>query len=124
MLQKVTPILRVERIEPSLSFWVDRLGFTKVVEVNEGDALGFVILRLGHVEVMLQSRASLAKDIPALGQGPFPPSVLYIGATELDELEKKLQGVEMIIPRRVTDYGATEIWAREPGGHVVGFAAA
>ncbi len=124
MLQKVTPILRVENIEPSLGFWVDRLGFTKVVEVNEGDALGFVILRLGHVEIMLQSRASLAKDIPALGQGAFPPCVLYIGVTELDELEKKLEGIEVIVPRRVTFYGATEIWAREPGGHVVGFAAA
>jgi len=124
MLQKVTPVLRVERIEPSLNFWVDRLGFTKVVEVNEGDALGFVILSLGHVEIMLQSRVSLAKDIPALGQGAFPPSMLYIGATDIDELEKKLEGVEKIIPRRVTDYGVTEIWVREPGGHVVGFAAA
>ncbi len=124
MIQKATPILRVERIEPCLTFWVGRLGFTKVTEVLEGDALGFVILTLGHVEIMLQSRASLAKDIPALAAGVFPPTVLYLGVTQLDEIESRLKGVEVVVPRRQTDYGATEIWVRDPGGHVVGFASA
>ena len=114
----------MEKIEPCLSFWVDRLGFTKVTEVNEGDALGFVILTLGHIEVMLQSRASLAKDIPALAQGEFPASVLYFGITGLEEIEKKLEGVEVVVPRRETFYGAREIWVRAPGGHVVAFASA
>lgn len=123
MLQKLTPILRMEKIEPSLNFWVDRLAFTKVVEVNEGEALGFVILRLGHIEVMLQSRASLAKDIATLAQGEFAASVLYFGITDLEEREKRLEGVEVVVPRRETFYGAREIWVRAPGGHIVGFAA-
>ena len=42
---KITPILVVEEIEPSLKFWVDKLGFAKTVEVPEGDKLGFVILQ-------------------------------------------------------------------------------
>jgi uncharacterized glyoxalase superfamily protein PhnB len=124
VLQKLTPILRMEKIEPSLSFWVDRLGFTKVVEVNEGDALGFVILKLGHIEIMLQSRASLAKDIPLLAEGAFPASVIYFGITDLEEIEKRIEGVEVVVPRRETFYGAREIWVRAPGGHIVGFAAA
>ncbi len=124
MLQKQTPILRVETIEPSLSFWVDQLGFTKVTEVREGEVLGFVILRLGHIEVMLQSRANLAKDIPDLAKGEFEGALLYVGTTDLDEIEKKLDGVQVIVPRRQTFYGATEIWVRAPGGYVVGFTAA
>jgi uncharacterized glyoxalase superfamily protein PhnB len=124
MFQKLTPILRVENIEPHLDFWVNRLGFTKVMEVKEGEEVGFVILTLGHIEVMLQTRASLAKDIPALAKGDFCATVLYLGITDLEEIEKKLIGVEVIVPKRQTTYGANEIWVRAPGGHVVGFAAA
>ena len=123
MIQKATPLLRVERIEPSLSFWVDRLGFQKVTEVMEGDSLGFVILAKGHVEIMLQSRASLTKDLPQLAAGAMTPSVVYVGVTNLQEVASKLAASEVVVPRRTTYYGMEEIWAREPGGHVVGFAA-
>jgi hypothetical protein len=123
MIQKATPLLRVERVEPSLPFWVDRLGFQKVTEVMEGNALGFVILTKGHVEIMLQSRASLAKDMPVLSVGAMAPAVVYMGVTNLEEIASKLTPSEVIVPRRSTYYGMDEIWAREPGGHVIAFAA-
>ena len=123
MIQKATPILRVERIEPSLAFWVDRLGFQKVVEVMEGDSLGFVILSKAHVEIMLQSRASLAKDLPMLSVGALSPAVVYLGVTNLEEIASKLTPSEIIVPKRSTTYGMDEIWVREPGGHVIGIAA-
>jgi len=123
MIQKATALLRVERVEPSLAFWVDRLGFQKVVEIMEGDSLGFVILSKGHVEIMLQSRASLAKDLPMLGVGAFAPAVVYLGVTDLNEISSKLNASEIIVPKRNTYYGMEEIWVREPGGHVVGIAA-
>ncbi len=124
MILKMTPLLRVEAIEPCLSFWAERLGFTKVTEVMEGDNLGFVILTRGHVEVMLQSRASLAKDIPLLAQGAFSASVLYLGVTDFEELGPKLEGADIVVPKRETFYGATEIWVRDPAGNIIGFAAA
>jgi len=123
MIQKATALLRVERVEPSLTFWVDRLGFQKVTEVMEGDSLGFVILAKGHVEVMLQSRASLAKDLPALSVGALSPAVIYLGVTDLEEIAGKLSQSEIIVPRRSTLYGMDEVWVREPGGHVIGIAA-
>jgi len=123
MIQKATPLLRVERVEPSLAFWVDRLGFQKVTEVMEGDSLGFVILSRGHVELMLQSRSSLAKDLPMLSVGAMAPSVVYMGVTSIQEIEGKLAHSEIIVPKRTTYYGMEEIWVREPGGHIIGFAA-
>jgi len=123
MIQKATPLLRVERVEPSLTFWVDRLGFQKVTEVMEGDSLGFVILAKGHVEIMLQSRASLAKDLPMLSVGALSPAVVYLGVTNLEEIASKLSPTEIIVPKRTTYYGMDEIWVREPGGHVIGMAA-
>jgi len=123
MIQKATPLLRVERVEPSLPFWVDRLGFQKVTEVMEGNSVGFVILTKGHVEIMLQSRASLAKDLPLLSVGAMAPAVVYMGVTNLEEIASKLSPTEIMVPKRSTEYGMEEIWVREPGGHVIGFAA-
>ena len=48
-MKKLAPVLVVDRIEPCLPFWVDRLGFEKTVEVPESDRLGFVILASGPV---------------------------------------------------------------------------
>lgn len=121
-MKKLTPVLFVDEIEPCLEFWVNRLGFQKTVEVPEGDKLGFVILAHGSIEVMLQSRASLAKDIPALAKGSLAPTFLYIEVADLDEIARRLDGVEVVVPRRKTFYGALEIGVREPGGHVVTFA--
>jgi len=61
---KITPVLIVEQIEPSLEFWVNRMGFEKIVEVPEEDRLGFVILVRNGVELMLQTEASVRKDQP------------------------------------------------------------
>ena len=123
-MKKLTPVLLVEEIEPSLPFWVDRLGFQKTVEVPEGSKLGFVSLAKDNVEIMYQSRASLEKDAPALAKGPFRSStVLYIQVPKIEEIVEKLKGVEVIIPLRKTFYGAHEIGVREPAGNVIIFAA-
>ena len=42
---KLTPVLIVEAVERSLPFWVDRMGFTKTVEVPDEDKIGFAILQ-------------------------------------------------------------------------------
>ena len=120
-MKKLTPAMFVEKIEPCLPFWVDRLGFQKTVEVPEGDALGFVILARDNVEVMLQSRASVAKDVPALAADPSR-SFLYVEVDELAPILERLQGAEIVVPVRKTFYGATEIAVRDPAGNVVAFA--
>jgi hypothetical protein len=33
-----------------------------------------------------------------------------------------MAGADIVVPRRSTFYGADEVFAREPGGHIVGFA--
>ena len=121
-MQKLTPVLYVEEIEPALPFWVDRLGFEKTAEVPEGDRLGFVILQKGAVEVMYQTRASVEGDIPALASTPMGGSLLFIQVDDLDAVAKALDGVEPVVPRRKTFYGADELIVREPAGNVVTFA--
>lgn len=121
-MKKLSPVLLVESIEAALPFWVDRLGFQKVAEVPHGAHLGFVILVQGAVEVMLQTRASVAADIPALAQHPAG-SFLYVEVDDLDAVAAKLKGAELVMPRRQTPYGMDELIVHAPGGHVVAFSA-
>jgi hypothetical protein len=118
--KKLSPVLVVERIEPCLAFW-QKLGFEKAVEVPHDGALGFVILARDGIEVMYQSVASVKADVPGMAK----PSVsgLYIEVDALGPVLEQLKGAEVVLPRRKSSYGADEIFVREPGGNVVGFAA-
>jgi len=122
-IKKITPLLFVEEIEPCAKFWTERLGFQKTAEVPEGGKLAFVILQKGNVELMYQSFASLAKDMPALGAAARKgPSFLYVEVDDLDPVIAAVKGSEVYMPVRTTFYGAKEIGVKDPAGHHVTFA--
>ena len=122
VLKRITTVLPVAAIEPCLPFW-EAVGLVRTVEVPHGEALGFVILAGHGVELMLQTHASIAEDMPQLadearrGQG-----FLFIEVADIDAVERALAGQPLAFPRRTTFYGATEVGYREPGGHAVTFA--
>ncbi len=120
---KVAPTLIVEKIEPTMSFLVKRLGFTKAVDVPAEDgSLAFAMMVNGNVEIHLQSRASVAKDTPYLAGCQMPPSsFLYIDVEDVASLYEELKNADVILPLQKTFYGAQHFFIREPGGHVLGF---
>ena len=121
-VKKLTPVLFVKEIEPLLPFWVDQLGFTKTVDVPEGDHLGFVILQKGAVEVMYQTYASVEKDMPAISADIRKgPTFLYVEVDNLDETIKSIGNAPVYMPVRQTFYGAKEIGVKDPAGHFVTF---
>lgn len=121
--KKLTPVLMVDAIEPCLALWVDRLGWTKTVEVPEGDKLGFVILAKDGAELMYQTFESVENDIKMKVERPRGTSVgLFIEVSDLEAVVKQIAGLEIALPRRKTFYGMDEIGIREPGGHMVVFA--
>ena len=121
-MSKLTPNLIVSSIERCLPFWVQRLGFERTVEVPHGDRLGFVILVKDELELMLQSQASFEADVPAVAAGPHH-AVLYFQIADLDTIKRALDGYEALVEERTTFYGAREVIAKDPEGHVVFFAA-
>jgi len=122
-VRKSTPVLIVEAIEPSLPFWQERLGFARPVEVPDGERLGFVILSNGTAEIMYQTSASVAKDSAAhIAVFHNDKTFLFVEVSDIDDLASALKGFEIVMERRETFYGSTEIGYREPGGHFVTFA--
>lgn len=120
---KITAMLVVERIEPNLRLWIDKLGFEKTVEVPEGDHLGFVILQKDGAEVMLQTSEGVDKDLktePRLGRGS---TGLFIEVPDFADLRTRIEGETVVVPERVTFYGMREIAIKDAAGHLLVFAA-
>ncbi len=124
MMKQLTPVLVVERVEPCLGFWIDRLGFKKVHEVPGPDgAVMFASVERDGVEIMYQSRASVVQDHPGMaGELNGHSIVLFITVDDLDTTENAVSGAPVVKARHKTFYGSEEIYVREPGGNMVGFA--
>ena len=121
LVSKVTSLLMVREIEPCIPFWT-RIGFEQTVSVPEGDKIGFVILVKDGYEIMYQSVASIAADVPAAATAPLGGSFLFIEVTDLDAVARNVAGAPVVFTRRKTFYGMEEIGVREPGGNAVTFA--
>ena len=123
-LKHLSPVLVVERVEPSVAFWVERFGFTAENQVPGPDGtIVFASVKRGDIEVMYQTRASVVADLPGPASVvPGTSAVLFITVEQLDPVEQALAGAPVVKPRHQTFYGSTELYVREPGGHMVGFA--
>jgi uncharacterized glyoxalase superfamily protein PhnB len=123
-VKRITAVLLVAEIEPVLSFWVDRLGFLKTIEVPDGSRLAFVALQKGSAEVMYQTYASVLRDAPpAMGaEAAKGPSYLYIEVDNLDAVIEAQKEAKVVMALRTAFYGMREIGFEEPGGHFVTFA--
>ncbi|MCI0446078.1 hypothetical protein L0244_24955 [bacterium] len=118
-----TPILFVDRIEPSLPFWTERLGFTKQTEVPHGDVLGFVILERDGVEMMMQTLDSAKADLPDVAKRFQLNSVSqFMEVDSLDDVLQGLSGYDLLTPIRTTFYGMREAVVADPAGFILVFA--
>src|SRR5262245_43962542 len=121
---KITSVLLMDAIEPSIEFWTKRLGFEVTVSVPEGDKAGFAILQKGDAELMLQSHPSVRKDAGELALRLIgTKSSLFVEVEDFDDVLRRIDGVPVTMPVRETFYGMKEIGVTEPGGHFVCFAA-
>ena len=117
-IRKLTPVLIVESIEACLPFWCDRLGMTRTTEVPHEDHIGFVILSGAGAELMLQSRASVAADVPALADDVYR-TALFLEVEDLAPFRAAVAGLEPLFAERTTPYGSREIGLRDPEGNAV-----
>jgi uncharacterized glyoxalase superfamily protein PhnB len=121
--KKITAVLFAEEIEPCAKFWTERFGFARVVEVPEGNKVGFVVLQKDGVELMYQSYTSADKDNPRIsGEVRKGPTFLYAEVDDLKATMSEARGAEVVMPERETFYGARETSIKDPAGHVITFA--
>ncbi|MEP6618817.1 MAG: VOC family protein [bacterium] len=122
-LQRLTPVMIVDAVEPCLEFWVSRLGFVAENQVPGDDGrLVFASAIHGDIEVMYQTRASVIAESPSQEADLTGHTIaLFITTDNLDAAERALEGAPVVKPRHKTFYGSEEIYVKEPGGNTVGF---
>jgi len=123
-VKRITPVLLVKEIEPLVPFWVGRLGFTKTIEVPDGNKLGFVTFQKGAVEVMYQTYASVEKDAPPAmaAEARKGTTYLYMEVDDLDAVLAATKEMKIVMPLRTAFYGMREFAVQDPGGHFITFA--
>lgn len=119
-VKKLTTLLVVDAIEPELRSF-EALGYRVTTRVPDEGPLGFVILQGSAGELMLQTRESLAEDLPDVAKRR-PSALLYADVAALDATKRALPDAKVIVAQRETFYGATESWLELPGGVVLGLA--
>lgn len=119
-IDKMTTLLVVDSIEACLPNW-ERLGYGVLARMPEDGPLGFVILKSGNAELMLQTRQSLSVDLPEVAKRR-PAYLLYADVPSLAAAKKALSAAKVIIAERKTFYGAREAWLELDGGIVLGLA--
>lgn len=117
----MTPVFLVDRVEPCLDFWCNRLGFEAGLRIAGEDGLDFVQLSRDEVRLVYRTRSSLGEFSPeALGaEVHLPWVILTLPVSNLDAILPRLEGVEIVVPLRETDFGVREVYVREPSGRVV-----
>jgi len=123
-LSHLAPVLVVEKVEPCVAFWVERFGFVAEHQIPGADgALFFASVKQGDIELMYQTRASVVAGDAAMAQELVGHSTaLFFTVPDLDAVERAVAGAPVAKARHQTPYGSTELYVREPGGNMVGFA--
>ena len=121
-LERLAPVLIVEAVEPCIAFWADHLGCTIENQVPGPDGrLVFASVKKDGVEIMYQTRASVLAETPDADLRGHS-TCLFITVTNLDEVERAMEGAPVVKARHKTFYGSEEFYVKEPGGNSVGFA--
>lgn len=119
---RATPVLFVDRVEPTRDF-LKKVGFEIVVEIPEEDRLGFSLLQNDGVQVMVETRGNSRE--PAALQALSKESrraVVFIEVNDVAAVVAALEGAKVVVERHTTFYDSDELTYEEPGGNLVTFA--
>jgi uncharacterized glyoxalase superfamily protein PhnB len=135
MYEKITTNIVVDNVNEALDFYEGVLGFRLVMAVPEnsqevittrtpGTPLGFALIQRDQVELMLQSRASLSRELPPEAGRPAGGSFsLYIQVADVRQLHENLRGRATVVKAlHRTFYGAQEFYIRDSNGCILAFA--
>jgi len=135
MHKKLTTNMMVDDVNRTVDFYSDVLGFEFVMGVREDSQetvtakqndqiLGFAMVKCNNVEMMFQTKKSLAREIPEFSGMKIGGSVtFYVQVENVDGLYEELKDkVTIIKDLQTTFYGMREFYIRDCNGYVLTFA--
>jgi catechol 2,3-dioxygenase-like lactoylglutathione lyase family enzyme len=124
MINDVTANIMTEDMSASIALYRDVLGFVRVMAAPEEPPFDWVMLKHGEAVVQLQTRESLADELPVFSDRACGGGVvLYVGVDDVRALHDRVAGeapVEKALHE--TFYGTREFAVRDPNDVVLVFA--
>ena len=122
-VRRLVPILSVESIEPVVPFWM-ALGWEPMDPMEVDGKLAFLAFTKDGVNIHYQTLAHIEGNIAGAADMLLGSTALiYITVDDIDSVIAALgTDADVVIARRTTRWNADEIYVREPGGHIIGFA--
>ncbi len=128
----IIPNLMVTDIARSIAFYRDVLGMKVSMTVmpnrevhtgpdSDGAGAAFATLEWQGSQLMLQTVASLAADVPSFSaeQQPTPGGTVYVRGLHPDAIIDRVPKEHILKPAEVSWYGMKELYLRDPDGHIV-----
>lgn len=126
----IIPNLLVTDMRRSLAFYRDVLGMRVAVMVGAdrnvlADGAGadavFATLEDGEGQLMLQTAASLAEDLPVFvtDQRPQASGTIYFRGIDPDGVAGKVTPEQVVKGPLVQWYGMRELYLRDPDGYII-----
>ena len=126
----IVPNLMVQDMDRSVRFYRDTLGMILNMTVTPdrrvewpGEAAGaaFAVLEWEGAQLMLQTVASLSSELPmfAPDHSPSPSGTIYFRGLHPDTVLRRVVPERIVKGPERTWYGMTELYVRDPDGHVL-----
>jgi len=125
MLKRIIANLMVEDVRKTIGFYQSRIGcFELVMTDPKKGKLDWAMMRCEDVEIMFQSRRSLAEKLPELKDAPIGgTAVIYIETENIEEIYDWFSyDVEVLKELHDTPWGRKEFFIRDLNGYILVFA--
>ena len=97
-MDSLTPNLMVEDVQEAVNYYKDNLGFELIMSVPMNENFQWAMMRCGEIEIMFQSRESLAQELSIMGGIEIGASqTLYISVTGVEELFSRVRERQSVI---------------------------
>lgn len=122
-MKSLSPNLMVNDVNQTIDFYVNILGFTKLVTVPESGKLDWGMVQNGTVTFMFQETKNIKAEYPLLEKFEKGGGLtFYINVINVQEVFDSLKDkVEIVKEMHKTFYGATDFAIEDINGYILTF---
>ena len=122
MYESITTNIMVKSVEDTLDFYINKLGFVKVLSVPmEGDVFDFAIVKKDNMAIMFQEQNNLEEEYPTLKFDEIKPTfTLFITVKNVNDVYLELKDkVDIAKDPHKTFYGKDEFAIFDNNGNIL-----
>ena len=122
MYESITTNIMVKSVEDTLDFYINKLGFVKVLNVPmEGDVFDFAIVKKDNMAIMFQEQNNLEEEYPTLKVDEIKPTfTLFITVKNVNDVYLELKDkVDIAKDPHKTFYGKDEFAIFDNNGNIL-----